>query len=769
MTCVPPPQVHGALDPLWSTVLGLGTVNGVASDGSGNVVVAGGALGPLTIGPTVIPVASSLDTAFVITLDPTGKLRWHRVFDGPAGSVSAVSVDAAGNVYIAGAFNVAIGESTPDLGRGPVTGSVFVAKLDASGSTVWATGLDPDGEHFSVGEPLSLAVDPGRAVAIAGDGNGDSGFVAVFDDAGALQYQKGFNASVVQSSATFDSTGNLMLTGTFGTNIGGGALDLGPPLAAPSPLVAFAAKLDTNGNVLWQLTDGSYSVGGPCASTTTGTFLAGSFAGSAGIASTVQATGRDDLLLAELDDGGHPLFERTIPAGSDSIAALAADPGGGVVVAGRIGDVLDLGGGEISGPGVLLAKFDGAGRSLFSARFGPSGAATSVAVAPSGEVVLGGAFDATIDLGTGAIRSPRAAYDTTTSAMFVARYAQQPGPSFSQETQCPVVLDGGSPPGARAIALSGQRIADIALSPQSVYWTTGGEVMSASVAGSEPVPLAIGQKGSAALAIDSQSIYWVNTGSFGPSSAPYGPGGDGSIVSMALDGGAPRVLARSQNQPSAIAVDDAFVYFTAADGASADGGGGGTVFSTPIDGGAPAVLVSGIGSGEAVAAHGGDVVFAAAAPVDGGTGGSVIGRVPRAGGAWTSLATTDRSIASIALSDTTVYWVEESTQGIDTTAADGRIRSVPLAGGPVSLLADNQPSPGKIVLLGTSLYWANAGDFGPPNSSAGNEGILSSPLDGGTPTSVLPNVHSVSVFAIDDTHVAWVGDADYLNLEILTR
>jgi hypothetical protein len=156
-------------------------------------------------------------------------------------------------------------------------------------------------------------------------------------------------------------------------------------------------------------------------------------------------------------------------------------------------------------------------------------------------------------------------------------------------------------------------------------------------------------------------------------------------------------------------------------------------------------------------------------PVDGGTGGSVIGRVPRAGGAWTSLATTDRNVVSIALSETTVYWVEASTQGIDTTSADGRIRSVPLAGGPVSLLADNLPSPGKIVLLGTNLYWANAGDFGPSNSSPGSEGILSLPLDGGTPTPVLPNVHSVSVFAIDDTHVAWVGSADDSSLEILAR
>ena len=211
----------------------------------------------------------------------------------------------------------------------------------------------------------------------------------------------------------------------------------------------------------------------------------------------------------------------------------------------------------------------------------------------------------------------------------------------------------------------------------------------------------------------------------------------GLIVSMALDGGAPRVLASSQNQPSTIAVDDTFVYFTAQDSTSADGGAGGAVFSTPIAGGAPALLVSGIGSGEAVAARGGDVVFAAVTPGDSGAGGSVIGRVPRAGGAWTSLATTDASVASIALSDTTVYWVEASTQGIDTTDANGRIRSVPLAGGPVSLLADSLPSPGKVVLLGTTLYWANAGALGAPSPSPANVGILSVPLAGGTPTPVL--------------------------------
>jgi hypothetical protein len=159
-----------------------------------------------------------------------------------------------------------------------------------------------------------------------------------------------------------------------------------------------------------------------------------------------------------------------------------------------------------------------------------------------------------------------------------------------------------------------------------------------------------------------QSIYWVNTGSAPtpPGSTAFGPGGDGSIVSIALDGGAPRVLASSQNQPSTIAVDDSFVYFTAVEGTSADGGAGCAVFSIPIAGGAPALLVSGIGSGEAVAARGGDVVFAAVTPGDGGAGGSVI-------------------VA--------------------------------------------------------------------PSPSPANVGILSVPLAGGTPTPVLPNVASVSVFA----------------------
>jgi hypothetical protein len=234
----------------------------------------------------------------------------------------------------------------------------------------------------------------------------------------------------------------------------------------------------------------------------------------------------------------------------------------------------------------------------------------------------------------------------------------------------PIEIDGGLPDAGRLVAAlpNPNSAVDVALGSATVYWTTGSEVMSAPLAGGDATILAFAQKGTVGLAIDTQSLYWANKG---------GPFGDGTIVSMPLAGSAAVTLAGSQDAPRAIAVDDVGVYWTAGGSVIEDGGTSpGSVPTAPFDGGAPTVLATGLGAPGPIAAHGGVIVYAAAG---GPLGGSQIASVPRAAGASTLLAATDRRVVSVALDDANAYWADANTLGVDSTTDDGRIRSVPLA------------------------------------------------------------------------------------------
>ena len=108
--------------------------------------------------------------------------------------------------------------------------------------------------------------------------------------------------------------------------------------------------------------------------------------------------------------------------GTDTGLGVATDGSGNVVITGLFGDTVDFGGGPLTSAShfdVFVAKYDGSGNHLWSKRFGDSlyEIGDSVATDASGNVVITGRFEGSVDFGGGLLTS--AGY----SDIFLAKYA----------------------------------------------------------------------------------------------------------------------------------------------------------------------------------------------------------------------------------------------------------------------------------------------------------------------------------------------------------
>ncbi len=109
---------------------------GVAVDAMSNAVVGGLFHGTLDFGsgPMVsVPTGDNGADGFVAKIDPTGSVLWALDVGGPGDDqVTSVAVDASGDVFVTGTYAHAVAFD-PAMGPG-----MFVAKLDAStGIVVW--------------------------------------------------------------------------------------------------------------------------------------------------------------------------------------------------------------------------------------------------------------------------------------------------------------------------------------------------------------------------------------------------------------------------------------------------------------------------------------------------------------------------------------------------------------------------------------------------------------------------------------------------------
>ncbi|WP_437591235.1 SBBP repeat-containing protein [Sorangium sp. So ce1000] len=122
------------------------------------------------------------------------------------------------------------------------------------------------------------------------------------------------------------------------------------------------------------------------------------------------ATGTD-AFVAKFDRFGAHLWSKLFPGEGNQFAmALAVDPAGDVVVAGRAFGRVDLGGGELASHGsddVFVVKLSSGGEHIWSRIFGGSGAdrCDRIAVDAAGNVLVAGGYHGAVDFGAGVLTS----------------------------------------------------------------------------------------------------------------------------------------------------------------------------------------------------------------------------------------------------------------------------------------------------------------------------------------------------------------------------
>jgi hypothetical protein len=291
----------------------------------------------------------------------------HRFGDPDDQALRSVAVDNAnGDIYSFGDFEgvVSFGAEplTAELSE-PVKQDLVVIKHDLYGNPIWSRRFGDSSTQIA----LEMAID----------GDGNLVFVGrmygTIDIGGGMLHASGGNDIIIFK---LDRDGNHIWSQIFG---------------GKEPDRAVRLAFDAEGNVI----------------------LTGTFTGTVdfGVAKFM-SFGQRDAFVAELErDTGEPTFAMQIGGtGDDYGFGVDVDHDGDVVIAGRFGAPLELGGQMLPHAGdldIYLARLDDAGQVLWAQSFGGSGADEihDLRLQKNGDIVLLGAISDSVDFGGGPLVS----------------------------------------------------------------------------------------------------------------------------------------------------------------------------------------------------------------------------------------------------------------------------------------------------------------------------------------------------------------------------
>ncbi len=401
--------------------------NGVATDGSYNVIVTGELNGTADFGGGPLTSGGNADV-FLAKFDINGAHLWSKRFGGALNQIGySVAANASGGIAITGDLN-----GTADFGGGLLTSAgntdVFVARFDAGGTHSWSKRFG----DATVQTGTSVAMDGAGNVIVTGElsGTADFGggpltsaggvdvFVAKFDASGNHLWSKRYGAASDQlcNSVDVDGSGNIFITGELNgtTDFGGG------PLTSAGNTDIFLVKIDANGNHVWSKSFGATQSQICYAVSTDGpgnAVIVGELRGTTDFGGGVlTSAGAADIFVVKFDTNGNHLWSKRFgAAGNQSGFSVVGYGSGGVAITGQFSGTTDFGGGPLTSAGgqdAFLVKLDAGGNHLWSQRFGDPQTETgySVAVDGWGDVVFTGRFAGVINFG-GAPLTSAGGYD----------------------------------------------------------------------------------------------------------------------------------------------------------------------------------------------------------------------------------------------------------------------------------------------------------------------------------------------------------------------
>jgi len=398
--------------------------DGMALDSVGNVYLVGQFAGTLNVGAPS-PVAQGDADAFLAKLDPAGQLLWVRGYGAAGGltEATAVAVDRADNVVVGGTFNKPIDFGTGTLTPATPGNDAFLFELKKDGTSVAWSKAYGSADTFLGDAIHSIAITANGYILVAGvvdahinlgcptgtlDGNGQwDGFVAKLDSAATCQWGMSVGDGSLQSAdaVAVDADGNAIVTGRFGSSI----TFAGCPMltgGGGSAWDAFVAKLGPDGGCLWAKAFIDAEGASVAVDSLGNVAVGGSFQGVTdfGNGSPVTNHGKDAYVVV-LDASGAYSWSHAFGDGSEQrTASVTFDATGNAYVVGALVGSADIGGATLTSSGSsdgFVAVYGPGGGLRWGKHFGDSAAQEIdvAAIAPSGALLLFGAFNGNISFG----------------------------------------------------------------------------------------------------------------------------------------------------------------------------------------------------------------------------------------------------------------------------------------------------------------------------------------------------------------------------------